>query len=204
MNLKYYLRGLGIGIFVTSVLLIFAGSEKKQMSDEEIKRRAMELGMVENTVLSDLKGSENESGTELDLDSVNVEVITSEKESNFSSEESVYSQEPTSFENQDNSEVNSSKDNEAGEGNPSEGSENTENAGTSETIEEFVVITVNGGDGSGTVSKRVFEAGLVDNAEEFDRFLCSNGYDNSIKVGNHEVPKNATWEEIANILCSKS
>lgn len=204
MNLKYYLRGLGIGIFVTSVLLIFAGSEKKQMSDEEIKRRAMELGMVENTVLSDLKGSENESGTELDLDSVNVEVITSEKESNFSSEESVYSQEPTSFENQDNSEVNSSKDNEAGEGNPSEGSENTENAGTSETIEEFVVITVNGGDGSGTVSKRVFEAGLVDDAEEFDRFLCSNGYDNSIKVGNHEVPKNATWEEIANILCSKS
>lgn len=204
MNLKYYLRGLGIGIFVTSVLLIFAGSEKKQMSDEEIKRRAMELGMVENTVLSDLKGSENESGTELDLDSVKVEVITSEKESNFSSEESVYSQEPTSFENQDNSEVNSSKDNEAGEGNPSEGSENTENAEISETIEEFVVITVNGGDGSGTVSKRVFEAGLVDDAEEFDRFLCSNGYDNSIKVGNHEVPKNATWEEIANILCSKS
>ncbi len=203
MNLKYYLRGLGIGIFVTSVLLIFAGSEKKQMSDEEIKRRAIELGMIENTVLSDLKGSENESATELDIDSVKVEVISSESDTQHPSEEDGSAQELTSSENTEQTEADSSNENEGGAAN-SEPSGNNGNAGTSEMTEEYIVITVNGGDGSGTVSKRVFEAGLVDNAEEFDRFLCANGYDNSIKVGNHEVPKNATWEEIANILCSKS
>ena len=48
MKLKYYLRGLGIGILVTSIIMGIALSHGKQeMSDEEIMERASELGMVE-------------------------------------------------------------------------------------------------------------------------------------------------------------
>ena len=55
MNLKYYLRGLGIGTIVTALILgIALGNPNDQMSNEEIKQRAKELGMVENTgVLTD-------------------------------------------------------------------------------------------------------------------------------------------------------
>ena len=38
MNLKYYLRGLGVGIVVTSLILgIGLGSRKETLSNEEIK-----------------------------------------------------------------------------------------------------------------------------------------------------------------------
>ena len=47
MKLKYYLRGLGIGIIVTTVILMisFPGKEEK-LTDEEIIARAKQLGMV--------------------------------------------------------------------------------------------------------------------------------------------------------------
>ena len=52
--MKYYLRGLGIGILVTTVILSLAGIGRKNMTDEEVIKRAKELGMVESTLLSDL------------------------------------------------------------------------------------------------------------------------------------------------------
>ena len=52
MKLRYYLRGLGIGIAVTALFFgIYTGRVNRGMSDEEVKKRAAELGMIENTVL---------------------------------------------------------------------------------------------------------------------------------------------------------
>lgn len=61
MERKYYLRGLGLGIVMTAIIMGVALSGNKTMTDEEIIARAKELGMVENTVLSD---SDNESDDE--------------------------------------------------------------------------------------------------------------------------------------------
>ncbi|MBQ8666492.1 MAG: hypothetical protein IJ526_06495, partial [Lachnospiraceae bacterium] len=49
MKLKFYLRGLGIGIAVTALVmgLALGKNTKESMTDEEIKERAAELGMVE-------------------------------------------------------------------------------------------------------------------------------------------------------------
>ena len=49
MKRKYYLRGLGTGILVTALILIIASGQKETMTDEEVKARARELGMVEST-----------------------------------------------------------------------------------------------------------------------------------------------------------
>lgn len=56
MKLKYYLRGLGIGMLVAALVLTLSGNTDARMSDEAVKRRAAELGMVEKdkTVLSDI------------------------------------------------------------------------------------------------------------------------------------------------------
>lgn len=54
MKLKFYMRGLGIGMIVTAMILGFTnGNDQKDISNEEIKKRASQLGMVENMVLSD-------------------------------------------------------------------------------------------------------------------------------------------------------
>ena len=55
MKLKYYLRGLGIGIVVTALLMGFATKDRGIMTDEEIKARAAQLGMVEQRTLADIR-----------------------------------------------------------------------------------------------------------------------------------------------------
>ena len=47
MKLKYYLRGLAVGILVTTVVLMIAGKgHKTTMTDDEVIARAKQLGMV--------------------------------------------------------------------------------------------------------------------------------------------------------------
>ena len=60
MKLKYYMRGLGIGIVVTALLMGFAISKQKEpMTDEEIKQRALEMGMIaQDGVLADDLGDQ--------------------------------------------------------------------------------------------------------------------------------------------------
>ena len=60
MKLKYYLRGLGIGILVTAVIMgVTQGSRKETLSDREIRERAAALGMVEpGNSLADLEAAE--------------------------------------------------------------------------------------------------------------------------------------------------
>ena len=67
---------------------------------------------------------------------------------------------------------------------------------------DIIVIVVNSGDGSDTVAKKFFDAGLVSNAHEFDLFLMEKGYDRKITVGNHKIKKNATREEMGLNLVS--
>ena len=79
MKLKYYMRGIGIGILVTALILSISYLNKKKMSDDEVKARARELGMVEASSLLEAAGKDadnsNESKTEvIGSDSGSVEV----------------------------------------------------------------------------------------------------------------------------------
>ncbi len=63
MKLKYYLRGMGIGIILTAIVMGFAlGGRKATLSDAEIIQRAKALGMVDGDsgVLLDSQGEESE------------------------------------------------------------------------------------------------------------------------------------------------
>ena len=50
MNLKYYLRGLGIGIVMTAIIMGIASPAKKEtLTDKAIAEKAEELGMYDDT-----------------------------------------------------------------------------------------------------------------------------------------------------------
>ena len=196
MRLKYYLRGLGIGIVVTAVVLAFAGNDKAEMTDAQIIERAKELGMQE---------AEKENGLLLDkskeAEEVAEEVIKDVQEESVEdiSEEIVTGEEvPDALENVTEAvtgEVSETKQTEI---------ENTDTAEeTQEAVEQMVIITIQSGDSSVSVSKRVADAGLVESATAYDRCLCQNGYDKKLAVGNHEIPVGATEEEIAVILTTR-
>lgn len=63
-----------------------------------------------------------------------------------------------------------------------------------------VEISVIRGDSSVSVSRRMFEAGLVESAAEFDKYLCANGYDKKISVGTYEIAYGLEFEDMAKII----
>lgn len=199
MKRRYYMRGIGISMIVTAILMGVATGGKESLSDEEIKKRALQLGMVEekNTVLSDLKNQESSSPTivydeDEQQESENVPESTEPGES----EEVPESTEPAESE-----EVRESTESIETEEIPEStaANENTEDADGTEPA-ETVTITVVKGDSSVSVSRDLEEAGLVESAKDFDRYLCNNGYDKRISVGTYEIPYGTSEEEIAKII----
>ena len=61
-------------------------------------------------------------------------------------------------------------------------------------------ITVSRGDGSHTVAKKLADAGGVSSADNFDQFLCENGYDKKLRTGTFRIPAGADDEQIAKII----
>jgi len=211
MKLRYYMRGLGIGMLVAALVLVLSGNTGNKMTDEEIKKRAAELGMVEDTkeVLSETAAetkpeSELETVTETKPEIEPETVTEAEPETEPETvEETVESQteSDTQEENDIQAEVDQEKKEEV-EALKKEAEEVAENA-QSLNPNETVTIQVYSGDSSVAVAKRAQAAGLVESAEAFDRFLCQNGYDKSICVGSYQVPKNSTEDEIARIITKK-
>ncbi len=182
MKLKYYLRGLGIGIVVTVFIMMAALGNKQPMTDEEVMARAKELGMIENSVLKDIAGKDDETTVS---DDKTDETYKNDNAQNGDDESSnVNEQDAVEPENADTEEAVEP--------------EKTED--TTEIKKDVISITVVGGDSSWTVSKRMEEAGLIESAKDFDTHLCRYGYDKRISVGTYEIPTDATHEEMAKIL----
>ncbi len=211
MKIRYYLRGLGLGILFTAVFFLIGGNSKQTMSDEMIKERARELGMIENSVLADLGNTVEEESLEASIEAVETETIleiesTVETEAESSIEETVEeSVEESSVEEM--VEVSEEETSKEAESEPE--SSTLEETSTPETVEEskpangqVISIVVNKGEGSDTVSHRLYEAGLVDDPYAYDKYLMQNGYDRRIGAGEHLIPSGSSWQEIAQILCS--
>lgn len=66
-----------------------------------------------------------------------------------------------------------------------------------------VRFEIKGGEFSDTVCKKLKEAGLIDDAGAFNTYLIQKDYDNLILPGVYDIPKDATYEEIAALLTTK-
>jgi len=195
------MRGLGIGIAVTALLMGIALSGRKEtMTDEEIRQRALEMGMTdESGVLSeDLKDEDPEAEPEemKDTESEAGELAVSENGTGESAGQKVETEKPEE----------ETKSPEEAEENPDaepDGKSDAEPAAVPENEGKSVIITINSGDGSRTVANKLKEAGLIEDAAAYDAFLCQNGYDKKIAAGNHEILSGASDEEIAIALTKR-
>ena len=211
MKLKYYLRGLGIGILVTTVILSLAGVGRKNMTDEEVVKRAKELGMVESTLLSDLpdqtktdevrptepgislqpETSEPEAGPEPEESASTPETPVAPEETPVAPEETPVAPEETPMAPEETPMA------------PEETPVSPEDGNPDTPAGETVTLVIGRGESSTTVSKNLKKAGIVEDAAAFDRFLCNNGYDKKIITGTYEIPYGASEEEIAKIITRK-
>ena len=197
MKLKYYLRGIGIGIVVTAVIMgVALGNPTGGISDAEVRARAEKLGMSDDTRVL----SENEEKETKTQETASPEIQkTTEPTAKPTTEPTAkpttaptaeVAAEPTT---EPTAEVATEP---TAEPKPSA-------SVTSEPESEEIIIEVRPGDGSYAVAQAVQSAGLVDDAGAFDRFLCQNGYDKKICTGSHTIPAGSSEAEIAAILCKK-
>ena len=232
MRMRYYLRGLGIGIVVTALLMGFTkGGQKETLTDAEIVERAKSLGMVESSVLSaDLGDKEDISVndiSEADQQEVMPETEPETADNTEQTEpETTDNTEMTKSETADNTEQTEPETADNTEQTKPEAANNTEqtepevadnteqskpeknpeadNPEKVETVtENRYVVTIYSGDGSRTVANRLEEMGVIEDAAEFDRYLCQNGYDKRLTTGNHEINAGADEKEIAEALVKR-
>ncbi len=215
MKLKYYLRGLGIGMAVTALILGISfsgrqGQEAQTLTDEQIRERASELGMVDSSelTLAALQNSaqpqttrepevteESETMTEpeatAELETTTEPKATTEPETMTDPEATVEPE--TMTEPETTAEPKMTTEPEATE----------ELELTTAPEQSQTTITIKKGSDSGSVSRMFYEAGLVENAKAFDNYLCNNGYSRSINPGIYEIAPGTSEEEIAKIITGK-
>ena len=197
MGLKYYLRGLGVGIVVTALIMgIAAGvNSKEKLSDSEIRERAKELGMVEeSTVLADTLAQGNGNSPQEEAMPSQTPEATAEptqEPAPEATEEPASSPEAAAeTPEQEPADTSEKAPTQAPEETP--GTQEASSAGQSESVR----IEVVSGDSSVTVCKKLAQAGLVESASEYDSYLCGNGYDKSIRAGVFEIPVDAGEKEM--------
>lgn len=221
MKLKYYLRGLGIGMAVTALILGISfsgrqGQEAQTLTDEQIRERASELGMVDSSELT-LAALQNSAQPQTTMEPEVTEKPKLTADPETTTEPEATAEPETTTEPKATAEPETMTDPEA----TAEPETMTEPETTAEpkmttepeATEELelttapeqsqTTITIKKGSDSGSVSRMLYEAGLVENAKAFDNYLCNNGYSRSINPGIYEIAPGTSEEEIAKIITGK-
>ncbi len=182
MRLKYYLRGLGLGIIFAIIIMMIGFHDNKQsMSDTEIIEKAKTLGMVE---------AKNISGTVADE-------YNSEKTDSSAANSDASSQKT---ETEQDSQMQDSQT----------AQEDTQQAADAkqETVEPqdavaTYTISVTSQDTCRTIAEKLKALNLVDDAEQFRIYMGQKGADHFIADGEHVIPQGASYDDIITILTQK-
>lgn len=183
MKLKYYLRGLGVGIVVTAIILTIANHLGNKMSDEDIIKRAGKLGMVMKEDESLFPPTEPETTTPEPTSPVTTEPDTTA----VKPEESETTPVPTEPETTT----------------PEPATPAPTEPETPEVIIHTATITVTSGMYSEAVSQKLEEAGIISNWREFNEYLTGNGYAERLQTGTHSFNSGMSFNEMAEILVSR-
>ncbi|MCR5508587.1 MAG: hypothetical protein K6F34_07860 [Lachnospiraceae bacterium] len=254
---RTYLRGLGAGIVISAVLMgITASSSGTAMSDEEIKKRAASLGMVEEeSVLvkqkevsspevtvnpADDASKEDEIKTasaepeektkdETDKpddkqdDSLNTPDIKMPEDKDADKPEDTADPVDKAEDKNENAKEKPANEDlamggtsEAGDdgnapNNENTGKDDTEKAGVNDNPSDRdgtagtasggnFTLQIAAGSSSYTVAKLLAKGGAIDDADDFDRYLCEHGYDHRINHGVFKIPAGAGYDQIARII----
>lgn len=182
MKLKYYLRGCGVGIVVTVVIFMVAIKAKGGiMTDQKVMRRASELGMV--MAEESQKNMDTQSATETQTNS----------DTQGTSQAVIDTQETVENTQQDNS----------GKSTQAEEHKKLQEKKEEEDSQKEIVISVKKGDVCRDVAERLYEKGLVKDAEEFRVYMGEHGYAKNLCIGNFLLKKGMSYEQIAKILTKR-
>ena len=192
MRLKYYLRGLGLGIiFAVIIMMIGFHDNKQSMSDTEIIEKAKTLGMVE---------AKNISGTVADE-------YNSEKNDSSAAKSDASSPKAETEQDSQMQDSQTAQEDSQQEDSQQEDSQPAADA-KQETVEPQDAVTthtisVTSQDTCRTIAEKLKALNLVDDAEQFRIYMGQKGADHFIADGEHVIPQGASYDDIITILTQK-
>nr|MBP3598269.1 hypothetical protein [Eubacterium sp.] len=174
MKQKWFLRGLGVGMILTALVLCITYRNIEE--NTSVIQKAKELGMV--FPKNETSAVEQTAEDVLKKDTIAKEV----------SEAAVVGKEQV---------VESEKDKKAKE-KVEKSKENIEKASAYHGKNRTFVVR--NGLLSSSVSREMEEAGFIEDADELDKYLRDNGYERMVRSGKYKIPADADIETIAKII----
>ncbi|MGN1187597.1 MAG: hypothetical protein ACI4R6_03810 [Lachnospiraceae bacterium] len=210
MRLNYFLRGLGVGIVITTLILTISHSANRKMSDNEIIERARELGMTFETQPESASKEETTSAIETterettQSDTSQPET-TQEQTTQGETTQSETTQPETTKEQTTQGETTQPETTQPETTQEQTTQEESSQENTTAQNGDVITytLTVERGMSSNVVCRLLNENGIIDNAADFDNYLVSKGYAEKIRVGSFEVRSDMSYEELAATFCSK-
>lgn len=176
MKKKYFLRGLGAGILITALILSIG--YRKQDSGESVVQRAKELGMVFPEKTPDATATASGSA---------VEVTATPADTSEASPKQ--SQSPTADTTKKPDAKPTATSTKEDKPKPT--------AGNSTGKRKF---TVRDGLLSSSVAREMKEAGIIKDADAFDKYIEKSGMARKIRTGTYKIPVGASYSQIAKII----
>lgn len=187
MRLKYYLRGLGLGIiFAVIIMMIGFHDNKQSISDTEIIEKAKTLGMVE---------AKNISGTV--ADEYNSEKTDSSATNSDASSQKAETEQDSQMQDSQTAQEDTQQEAAQPAADAKQETVEPQNAVTTYTI------SVTSQDTCRTIAEKLKALNLVDDAEQFRIYMGQKGADHFIADGEHIIPQGASYDDIITILTQK-
>lgn len=200
MRLKYYLRGLGLGIiFAVFIMMVGYRNHGSSMSDSQIIEKAKALGMVET---EDSSGMKTDNKTDNKTDGKTDKKIDSSEPDTSTADTSTAEDTQTGTDNTDTANADTTAPSDAAVTDPVASDAAGADAAQPQQNTTFT-ITVGGGDTCRMIAERLQTAGIIDDAEKFRVYMGQKGVDQFIADGSHEIPYGASYDDIINILTQK-
>lgn len=172
MKSKWFLRGLGVGIVVTALLLCI--TYRSSSENTNVIKQARELGMVfpkeENT---DTKAEAEKMAQEVKDTPASQPAVSADTKV------------PDEKDQKAKKKLEDSK-------------KDIKNASAFQKGKNTFVVR--SGLLSSSVSREMEEAGIIDDSKAFDAYLEKKGYGRQVRSGTYKIPEGADYDTIAKII----
>lgn len=191
MRLKYYLRGLGLGIIFTCLMFMLFSNKKADNTDQ------MDINQQLETTTETLS---NQTSGDDKNDTANDEAVSgsADVQNNTDAEDDVNAQ--------NNADAQNTADNQTGASDTTDASNQTDDSnitgetGTDDVQDEYVTLVIEKGDIARDVAESLYEDGIIDDAESFRKYLGETGVSRTLHAGEYNIKVGSTYEEIVELL----
>ena len=202
LKLRYFIRGLGIGIVFTAIVMSLSLQASRSriirenaLTKEEIMEKAMGYGMILDSSEDTTPIEENASSKE--------EQDQEENDDEESKDDSLEDKEETNVDSIKENETSTQETNEKSKDTKEEVADENSKKGDSIVSIDYIPIKITSGMTATDVGRLLKKEGVIENLDEFRIYMTEQEYSSKILTGNYLIPVSASYNKIAKIITTK-